>query len=181
MLLKWQRNFRKVCIRALFVAQETNFYPHLFHLVTAGLANVITFAYLGRVHMSLYTIGCTASAATTLQIPQLLKMCMDFLLAELNVQTCVYIWNIAAAYGLLPVRDAARRFVLENFVQFADTPLFTQLTLEQISAFLQDDSLLLPSEVTAFQVRGQRLIFIAEIAGWISVCQKAFSVNRLHQ
>lgn len=113
--------------------------------------------------MSLYTIGCTASAATTLQIPQLLKMCMDFLLAELNVQTCVYIWNIAAAYGLLPVCDAARRFVLENFVQFADTPLFTQLTLEQISAFLQDDSLLLPSEVTAFQVRGQRLIFRAEI------------------
>lgn len=116
---------------------------------------MITFAYLGRVHMSLYTIGCTASAAATLQIPQLLKMCMDFLLAELNVQTCVYIWNIAAAYGLLPVCEAARRFVLENFVQFADTPLFTQLTLEQMSAFLQDDSLLLPSEVTAFQVRGQ--------------------------
>lgn len=117
-----------------------------------GLANVITFAYLGRVHMSLYTIGCTASAAATLQIPQLLKMCTDFLLAELNVQTCVYIWNIAAAYGLASVCGAARRFVLENFVQFADTPLFTQLTLEQISAFLQDDSLLLPSEVTAFQL-----------------------------
>lgn len=125
--------------------------------MSAGLANVITFAYLGRVHMSLYTIGCTVSAAATLQIPQLLKMCMDFLLAELNVQTCVYIWNIAAAYGLLPVCDAARRFVLENFVQFAETPLFTQLTLEQIEAFLQDDSLLLPSEVTAFQVRGQNV------------------------
>lgn len=146
-------------------------------LSSPGLANVITFAYLGRVHMSLYTIGCTASAATTLQIPQLLKMCMDFLLAELNVQTCVYIWNIAAAYGLLPVRDAARRFVLENFVQFADTPLFTQLTLEQIVAFLQDDSLLLPSEVTAFQVRGQRLIFIAEIYGWTCFCQNVFSMN----
>jgi len=103
--------------------------------------------------MSLYTIGCTVSAATTLQIPQLLKMCMDFLLAELNVQTCVYVWNIAAAYGLLPVRDAARRFVLENFVPFSETPLFNQLTLEQISAFLRDDSLVLPSEIVAFQVR----------------------------
>ncbi|XP_059206108.1 kelch-like protein 31 [Centropristis striata] len=126
-----------------------------------GLANVITFAYLGRVHMSLYTIGCTASAAATLQIPQLLKMCMDFLLAELNVQTCVYIWNIAAAYGLVPVCDAARRFVLENFVQFADTLLFTQLTLEQIVAFLQDDSLILPSEVTAFQLAMKWLDFDA--------------------
>ncbi|XP_053190913.1 kelch-like protein 31 [Scomber japonicus] len=124
-----------------------------------GLANVITFAYLGRVHMSLYTIGCTVSAAATLQIPQLLKMCMDFLLAELNVQTCVYIWNIAAAYSLVPVCDAARRFVLDNFVQFAETPLFTQLTLEQISAFLQEDSLVLPSEVTAFQLAMRWLDF----------------------
>uniref|UniRef100_A0A147B3V9 Kelch 31-like protein n=1 Tax=Fundulus heteroclitus TaxID=8078 RepID=A0A147B3V9_FUNHE len=126
-----------------------------------GLANVITFAYMGRVHMSLYTIGCTVSAAATLQIPQLLKMCMDFLLAELNVQTCVYIWNIAAAYGLLPVSNAARRFVLENFVQFAETPLFTQLTLEQISAFLRDDALVLPSEVSAFQFANKWLDFDA--------------------
>ncbi|XP_019960204.1 kelch-like protein 31 [Paralichthys olivaceus] len=126
-----------------------------------GLANVITFAYLGRVHMSLYTIGCTVSAAATLQIPQLLKMCMDFLLAELNVQTCVYIWNIAAAYSLPPVCDAARRFVLENFVQFSETPLFTQLTLEQISAFLQDDLLVLPSEVMAFQLAMKWLDFDA--------------------
>jgi len=127
-----------------------------------GLANVITFAYLGRVHMSLYTIGCTVSAAATLQIPQLLKMCMDFLLAELNVQTCVYVWNIAAAYGLLPVRDAARRFVLENFMAFSETPLFTQLTLEQISAFMQDDTLMLPSEVTAFQLAMKWLDFDPE-------------------
>ncbi|XP_056154472.1 kelch-like protein 31 [Lampris incognitus] len=124
-----------------------------------GLANVITFAYLGRVHMSLYTIGCTVSAAATLQIPQLLKMCMDFLLAELNIQTCVYIWNIAAAYSLLSVRDAARRFVLENFLQFSETPLFTQLTLEQISAFLQDDALVLPSELAAFQLAMKWLDF----------------------
>ncbi|XP_061616341.1 kelch-like protein 31 isoform X1 [Phyllopteryx taeniolatus] len=117
-----------------------------------GLANVITFAYLGRVHMSLYTIGCTASAAAALRIPQLLEMCGDFLLAELNAHTCVYVWNIAAAYGLLPVCHAARRFVLDNFARFADTPLFTQLTAEQMCAFLADDSLGLPSELDAFQL-----------------------------
>ncbi|XP_066531257.1 kelch-like protein 31 [Hoplias malabaricus] len=124
-----------------------------------GLANVITFAYLGRVHMSLYTIGCTVSAASTLQIPHLLQMCMDFLMSELNVHTCVYVWNIGTAYGLGPVRDAARRFVLENFAQFSETPQFTQLTLEQITAFLQDDNLLLPSEVTTFQVAMKWLDF----------------------
>ena len=103
--------------------------------------------------MSLYTIGCTVAAASMLQIPQLLQMCTDFMLAELNTQTCVYVWNMAAAYALDEVRDAARRFVLENFTQFAETPQFTQLTLEQITAFLEDDALVLPSELTAFQVR----------------------------
>lgn len=120
--------------------------------LSSGLANVITFAYLGRVHMSLYTIGCTVSAASTLQIPHLLQMCMDFLMAELNVHTCVYVWNIGAAYGLMPVREAARRYILENFAQFSETTQFNQLTLEQITSFLQDDSLSLPSEVTTFQV-----------------------------
>ncbi|KTG45672.1 hypothetical protein cypCar_00000668 [Cyprinus carpio] len=116
------------------------------------LANVITFAYLGRVHMSLYTIGCTVSAASTLQIPHLLQMCMDFLMSELNVHTCVYVWNIGAAYGLMPVREAARRYILENFTQFSETTQFNQLTLEQITSFLQDDNLSLPSEVTTFQI-----------------------------
>lgn len=136
---------------------------------------------MGRVHMSLYTIGCTVSAAATLQIPQLLKMCMDFLLAELNVQTCVYIWNIGTAYGLPPVCDAARRFILENFVQFAETPLFTQLTLEQISAFLRDDSLVLPSEVKAFQVRGQTLdavVVTAVFNQWDIIFPSHFSCKR---
>ncbi|XP_059365502.1 kelch-like protein 31 [Carassius carassius] len=124
-----------------------------------GLANVITFAYLGRVHMSLYTIGCTVSAASTLQIPHLLQMCMDFLMAELNAHTCVYVWNIGAAYGLMPVQEAARRYILENFAQFADTTQFNQLTLEQITSFLQDDNLALPSEVTTFQIAMKWLDF----------------------
>ncbi|TRY83251.1 hypothetical protein DNTS_032517 [Danionella cerebrum] len=127
-----------------------------------GLANVITFAYLGRVHMSLYTIGCTVSAASTLQIPQLLQMCMDFLMAELNTHTCVYIWNIGAAYGLMPVREAARKYILENFSQFSETSQFNQLTLEQITSFLQDDNLTLPSEVAAFQIAMKWLDFDAK-------------------
>lgn len=123
---------------------------------SSGLANVITFAYLGRVHMSLYTIACTVSAASTMQIPHLLQMCMDFMMSELNAHTCVYIWNIGAAYGLTPVREAARRYILENFTQFCETTQFNQLTLEQITSFLQDDNLALPSEVTTFQVSVRR-------------------------
>ena len=113
---------------------------------------MITFAYLGRVHMSLYTVGCTLWAAMVLRIPHLLQMCSDFLLAELNMQTCVYIWNMATAYGVNPVRDASRRYVMQNFAQFAESSQFNQLTQEQIISFLQDDALVLPSEISTFQV-----------------------------
>ncbi|MBN3305892.1 KLH31 protein, partial [Amia calva] len=117
-----------------------------------GLATVITFAYLGRAHLSLYTIGCTVAAAKLLQVPQLLQMCVDFLLQELSLPTCVYVWNMGGAYGLAAVREAARSFLLRHFAEFSRTPPFTQLTLEQICTFLQDDRLQLPSEVTAFQI-----------------------------
>lgn len=79
---------------------------------------------------------------------------MDFMMSELNAHTCVYIWNIGAAYGLMPVREAARRFILENFAQFCETVQFNQLTLEQITSFLQDDNLVLPSEVTTLTFLG---------------------------
>ncbi|MBN3293773.1 KLH31 protein, partial [Polypterus senegalus] len=127
-----------------------------------GLATVITYAYMGKINLSLYTIGCTVSAATQLQIPQLLQMCTDFLTQEMTVENCMYISNIAGTYGLNSARDAARLFLRENFVEFSGTDHFLKLTYEQISELLLDEALQLPSEVTAFQVAVKWLEFDAK-------------------
>lgn len=128
-------------------------------LSPVGLATAITYAYSGKLTLSLYSIGSTIAAAMLLQIGTLVKMCSDFLMQELSVENCMYVANIADAYNLKETKDAAQKFMRENFIEFSEMEQFLKLTYEQICEFLSDDSLQLPSEVTAFQIAMKWLDF----------------------
>lgn len=131
----------------------------LCDLSPVGLATAITYAYSGKLTLSLYTIGSTIAAALFLQIHTLVKMCSDFLMQEISVENCMYVANIADTYDLKETKEAAQKFMRENFIEFSEMEQFLKLTYEQISDFLQDDSLQLPSELTAFQIAMKWLDF----------------------
>lgn len=124
----------------------------LNELSPVGLATAITYAYSGKLTLSLYTIGSTISAALLLQIHTLVKMCSDFLMQQISVENCMYVVNIADTYNLKETKEAAQKFMRENFIEFSEMEQFLKLTYEQICDFLTDDSLQLPSELTAFQI-----------------------------
>ncbi|XP_007906947.1 kelch-like protein 31 [Callorhinchus milii] len=124
-----------------------------------GLATAITYAYRGTLSLSLYTIGCTIATATQFKMHTLINMCSDFLVREMNVENCMYISNIAGTYGLNQVKESARKFIRENFLEFAETDQFMKLTHNQMNDLLMDDSLQLPSELTAFQMAMKWLEF----------------------
>ncbi|XP_069582882.1 kelch-like protein 31 [Ranitomeya imitator] len=117
-----------------------------------GLATVITYAYTGKFTLSLYTIGSTISSAISLQINSLVNMCCDFLMQEINVENCMYVANIAETYGLKSTKEAAQKFIRDNFIEFSETDQFLKLTYDQINELLIDDELQLPSEIVAFQI-----------------------------
>ncbi|KFQ51369.1 Kelch-like 31, partial [Nestor notabilis] len=131
----------------------------LHDVAPLGLATTITYAYTGKLSLSLYTIGSTIAAATQLQVPPLLNMCSEFLMREMAVESCVYITNIAATFGLSQVEDAARKFIRENFLEFSNTEQFMKLPFDQINELLMDDGLQIPSEVAAFQIAVKWLEF----------------------
>ncbi|NXD84576.1 KLH31 protein, partial [Halcyon senegalensis] len=138
--------------------------PHLqrveLHDVSPlGLTTVITYAYSGKLSLSLYTVGSTIAAATQLQVPGLLNVCSDFLVREMAVESCVYIANISATYGLNQVKDATRKFIRENFLEFSKTDQFLKLPFDQVNELLMDDGLQIPSEVAAFQIAVKWLEF----------------------
>ncbi|XP_067840095.1 kelch-like protein 31 [Heptranchias perlo] len=124
-----------------------------------GLVTVITYAYCGKITLSLYTIGSTIATANLLQILTLIKMCCDFLMQEINVENCMYIANIAETYGLKNTKEAAHKFISDNFLEFSERDQFLKLTFEQIMEFMLDDTLRLPSEITAFQIAMKWLDF----------------------
>ncbi|XP_063772785.1 kelch-like protein 31 [Pseudophryne corroboree] len=117
-----------------------------------GLATVITYAYTGKITLSLYTIGSTLSSAIYLQIETLVNMCCDFLMQEINVENCMYVANIAETYGLKSTKESAQKFIRDNFIEFSETDQFLKLTFDQINELLIDDDLQLPSEIVAFQI-----------------------------
>ncbi|XP_026719023.1 kelch-like protein 31 [Athene cunicularia] len=124
-----------------------------------GLTTIITYAYTGKLSLSLYTIGSTIAAATQLQVPALLNLCSDFLVREMAVENCVYIANISSTYGLNQVKDATWKFIRENFLEFSKTDQFMKLPFDQINELLMDDGLQIPSEVAAFQIAVKWLEF----------------------
>ncbi|XP_030054828.1 kelch-like protein 31 [Microcaecilia unicolor] len=117
-----------------------------------GLATVITYAYTGKLTLSLYTIGSIISSAIYLQIHTLVKMCCDFLMQEISVENCMYIANIAETYGLKNTKETAQKFIRDNFMEFSETEQFLKLTFDQINELLVDDELQLPSEILALQI-----------------------------
>ncbi|XP_069462233.1 kelch-like protein 31 [Ambystoma mexicanum] len=117
-----------------------------------GLATVITYAYTGKLTLSLYTIGSSLSSAIYLQIETLVKMCCDFLMQEINVDNCMYVANIAETYVLKSTKEAAQKFIRDNIIEFSETDQFSKLTFDQINELLVDDDLQLPSEIVAFQI-----------------------------
>ncbi|CAH2248731.1 kelch 31 [Pelobates cultripes] len=124
-----------------------------------GLATVITYAYTGKITLSLYTIGSIISSAIYLQINALINMCCDFLMQEINVENCMYVANIAETYGLKSTKESAQKFIRDNFIEFSDTDQFSKLTFDQINELLIDDDLQLPSEIVAFQIAMKWLDF----------------------
>ncbi|XP_006268034.1 kelch-like protein 31 isoform X2 [Alligator mississippiensis] len=117
-----------------------------------GLTTILTYAYTGKLSLSLYTIGSTISTASHLQMHALLSMCSDFLIQEMNVENCMYIANISATYNLNQAKDATQKFIRENFLEFSETDQFIKLTFDQLNELLMDDGLHIPSEVIAFQI-----------------------------
>ncbi|XP_041743911.1 kelch-like protein 31 [Coregonus clupeaformis] len=128
-------------------------------LSPTGLATAITYAYSGKLSLSLYSTSSTIAAAMLLQINTLVKMCSDFLTQELSAENCMYVANIADTYNLKETKQAAQKFMRENFIEFSEMEQFLKLTYEQINDFLSDDSLQLPSEITAFQMAMKWLDF----------------------
>ncbi|XP_008119007.1 kelch-like protein 31 [Anolis carolinensis] len=117
-----------------------------------GLATIITYAYTGRVSLSLYTIGSTISTASYLQMPALLNICTDFLIQEMNVENWTYVANLAETYSLNQTKNAAKKFIREHFLEFSETEQFMKLTFDQLNELLMDDDLQFPSEVVVFQI-----------------------------
>jgi len=110
----------------------------LFGVTAAGLKCVLDFVYTGQLKICSSNIECLLQAASHLQVPEVLGFCNSFLCAEITVDNCVEIGQIADTFNLTPVDTKVNLFMLANFNDITD---FNKIPFERLVYLLSSDAI----------------------------------------
>ncbi|CAH1245733.1 KLHL9 [Branchiostoma lanceolatum] len=117
-----------------------------------GLQHVLDFAYTSRLGLSLQIVQDVIGAASHLQVLPIIVIVEQFLAAEINVDNCIAIGQIAANYDLRSVANQVNQFMLMHFKQVSQIDDFLSLPHERIAELLGSDWLLGCTEVEIFHI-----------------------------
>ncbi|XP_019644974.1 PREDICTED: kelch-like protein 26 [Branchiostoma belcheri] len=117
-----------------------------------GLQHVLDFAYTSRLGLSLQIVQDVIGAASHLQVLPIIVIVEKFLMAEINVDNCLAIGQIAANYDLSSVTNQVNNFILLHFKQVSQIDDFLSLPHERIADLLGSDWLHGCSEVEIFHI-----------------------------
>ncbi|MBN3299571.1 KLH33 protein, partial [Amia calva] len=143
---------------------------HMPTMPPTALSSLLGFIYSGSLLLSWDNVFEVTEAALRYQVLGALSLCQDFLVAEMDPDSCLDVLALAEAYGLGELAKKAEEFILSHFERVAARPKFLDLPAAQLAHLLAKDSLYVSSEVV-FRVVvawleeewGARLPFLAEL------------------
>ena len=121
-------------------------------LTATGLRSVVDFAYTGKIDLSLDNLEEVLAAATHLQISEAVELCCKFIAQAITADNCTDVLNLAELYSLIPTRNIARNYILNNFEAFSKSEQFEKLNSDQLSSLLAENSLKVMSEYKLFEL-----------------------------
>ena len=84
-------------------------------------------------------LQCVLSAASHLQIIELVSACSDYLRSQLEIDNCVDIITISETYSLLPLRKYAYCYLAQHLDKLTYLPEFQRMSLVQLEHVLSND------------------------------------------
>ncbi|XP_009637777.2 kelch-like protein 14 [Egretta garzetta] len=141
-LQKWQER-DEITAMTLVVIQDIIDLEDLCAASSIGLRLVLEYLYTANVTLSLDTVEEVLSVSKILHIPQVTKLCVQFLNDQISVQNYKQVCKIAALHGLEETKKLANKYLVEDVLL---------LNFEEMRALL--DSLPPPveSELALFQM-----------------------------
>lgn len=115
-------------------------------LTEAGVGPLIGFFYYGTLRLNLGNIYDVMNAATFLQIIPAVNCCVQYLKNKLTFENAEYLLKIADLYSIPNLRSYYKKYILDNFLEYALTDQFLSLDSETLANYLSDDSLNTTSE-----------------------------------
>ncbi|XP_069113518.1 kelch-like protein 26 [Argopecten irradians] len=121
--------------------------------VTAcALTVIVEFAYTGILKLNMENVEEVLAGATHLQVNDAVKLCSRYIETSITPKNCVDVLNLAELFSLETTTRIAKKFILENFENVAQSEQYQLLTLMQLAEMLQANSLKVNSEYNLFEL-----------------------------
>ena len=112
----------------------------------SGMKVLLDFAYTGKLELSLAQTADVLSVATFLQITPAINLCYKYLKDKMTFENGDELVLLGTTFGLTNIRNDHKKFILENFMEFADTESFLKLDPKTLAGYLIEDGLRCPTE-----------------------------------
>ncbi|XP_073323621.1 kelch-like protein 10 [Pagrus major] len=109
---------------------------------------IIEFAYTGSLSVTEDNVQELLVAANQFNIMNIVQACCDFLEEQLSPKNCIGIWHFTKFYSCSELQEKAYKFVLDHFEEVVSTEEFQDLTVEELSDFIESDDLNVRKEST---------------------------------
>lgn len=117
-------------------------------LTVAGVEPLLRLCYFGSLRLTHGNIYDVMNAANFLQILPAVNCCVQYLKKKLTFENADDLLKISDLYSIPTLRSFYRKYVLDNFLEFALTDQFLNLDSKTLADYLSDDSLKITSECT---------------------------------
>lgn len=123
----------------------------------AILQALIVFCYSGEISINNVSVERLWKASVMLSLNEVKEICIEFYLGNLKICSCLEIWEIAKRQDMPRLKEEARAFVLDFFMEVAKCREFLKLDSKRLSVLLRDDEISIPAEEEVFNA----------LMGWI--------------
>ncbi|XP_076874443.1 kelch-like protein 35 isoform X2 [Brachyhypopomus gauderio] len=138
----------------------------------AAMEHLLDFIYVGRVQLREESVVVVFQAADLLDVPELSRLCAEFLERCVRHANCLSLLDFAVLYSLQPLLQRCQRLLWQDFTAVSRHEEFLDLPAERVHELLDSEKLQATEEelveavlLWAQRLPGQRVVPLAQLLG----------------
>ncbi len=124
----------------------------LTSISNVGLRVVLDVIYTSSVNLTVDNVVQVLPTAHLLQLMEIVHQCADFMTLNISLENCLSFLQLAEKYDLEHCARAVDHYLINNFMEVANTAGFLELSKDSVCRYLADDGLMINGdELAAFR------------------------------
>lgn len=140
--------------RAMFMTEMMESKQTVVHIQDIDenvMANIVKYAYNGKISINIENVQNMLYAASILQIENVASACSDFMKEHLHPDNCVEVHAFAMLHNQEQLIKYAQDFFIENFVEVSQMPNFVTVSPDVMQTLIESDYLNVANEIEVYE------------------------------